>query len=488
MNLYLKSISELSKMLDDKKISSYELTEYFLNRIKKYNKKINAFISIDENKSMEFAKIADIDIRNKNKNILTGIPIAHKDLFCTKDFLTTCGSKMLSNFKPPYDATVVKKLANKGMVPLGKTNMDEFAMGSTNETSFFGSVKNPWDFSRVPGGSSGGSAAAVASGMVTVSSGSDTGGSIRQPAAFCGLTGLKPTYGTVSRYGMIAYASSLDQGGVLARNAKDCAIIYDSIRGFDPNDSTTHNKEYNFSSKLYLDKDSAKDYSIGIPTNFIQNNLSSSLSKYFDIFIEDLKKLGFKIKDVELPIDKITIPAYYIIASSEASSNLSRYDGVKYGHRSQKAENLNELYFNSRTEGFGHEVKKRIMIGTFSLSSGYYDENYLLALKLRRKVCEEFKKIFNDVDFLICPSSTDVAFKLGDNDKTPIDIYLSDMFTTPVNLAGLPAVSLPTNFYKNLPVGMQIIGNHFEEEKILNLANLYQENSIWHKEFPGELS
>ena len=237
-----------------------------------------------------------------------------------------------------------------------------------------------------------------------------------------------------------------------------------------------------------MDKDSAKDYSIGIPTNFIQNNLSSSLSKYFDIFIEDLKKLGFKIKDVELPIDKITIPAYYIIASSEASSNLSRYDGVKYGHRSQKAENLNELYFNSRTEGFGHEVKKRIMIGTFSLSSGYYDENYLLALKLRRKVCEEFKKIFNDVDFLICPSSTDVAFKLGDNDKTPIDIYLSDMFTTPVNLAGLPAVSLPTNFYKNLPVGMQIIGNHFEEEKILNLANLYQENSIWHKEFPGELS
>ena len=263
-------------MLDDKKISSYELTEYFLKRIKKYNKKINAFISIDENKSIEFAKNADIDISNKNKNILTGIPIAHKDLFCTKDFLTTCGSKMLSNFKPPYDATVVKKLANKGMVPLGKTNMDEFAMGSTNETSFFGSVKNPWDFSRVPGGSSGGSAAAVASGMVTVSSGSDTGGSIRQPAAFCGLTGLKPTYGTVSRYGMIAYASSLDQGGVLARNAKDCAIIYDSIRGFDSNDSTTHNKEYNFSSKLHLDK-------ICLPTK-----------KYFSI--SEINKINLKIQ------------------------------------------------------------------------------------------------------------------------------------------------------------------------------------------------
>jgi len=488
MDIYKKSITQLAFLLSSKKISSKELTNYFLKRISKFDSKLNSFISIDEDYANIQADKADKLISEKKNNLLTGIPIAHKDLFSTKDTLTTCGSKMLEKYLPPYDATVVKKLNDAGMVSLGKTNMDEFAMGSSNESSYFGEVKNPWNLEKVPGGSSGGSASAVAARLSPVATGSDTGGSIRQPAAFCGLTGLKPTYGSVSRYGMIAYASSLDQGGPIGKSAEDCAAIFDEIKGFDKNDSTSNHQVTLKKTQLNLSKEEVNKISIGIPKEYFSNDLDEGISNVIFQSIEEFKKLGFNIKDISLPDHSYSVSAYYIIASAEASSNLSRYDGVKFGHRCKDPINLDDLYFRTRKEGFGKEVKKRIMIGTYALSSGYYDEYYMRALKIRRIIRDNFKDAFKEVDFIFSPTSPTTAFNLGEKTSSALEMYLSDVYTTPVNLAGLPAISIPVGFNNELPVGMQIIGDYFSESKILNVANYFQNETDWHNYIPKEFN
>ena len=488
MDIYKKSITELSALLKKKELSSLEMTKYFLNRINSHDSKLNSFISVNEDRAIKQAKLAD-NLLSKNKNsLLTGIPIAHKDLFSTKGILTSCGSKMLENYYPPFDATVVSRLAKKGMVSVGKTNMDEFAMGSSNESSYFGPVKNPWNLTRVPGGSSGGSASAVAARLVPIATGSDTGGSIRQPASFCGLTGLKPTYGSVSRYGMIAYASSLDQGGPIAKSAEDCALLFDEIKGYDTNDPTSNYKIKEKKIKLNLKKENVKNITIGIPKEYFSENLDSKISDVLNISIEIFKKLGFNFKEVSLPNHNYTIPAYYIIASAEASSNLSRYDGIKFGYRCDKPKNLEDLYLKTRKEGFGKEVKKRIMIGAYALSSGYYDEYYMRALKIRRIIKDNFMKAFENIDFLFAPTCPTTAFDIGEKTSDAVAMYLSDIYTTPVNLAGLPAVSIPVGFSNNMPVGMQIIGNYFSEEDILNIAHLYQIETDWHKKIPEEFN
>ncbi len=418
--------------------------------------------------------------------MLTGIPVAHKDLFSTKGILTTCASKMLENYYPPFDATVVSKLAKVGMVNIGKTNMDEFAMGSSNETSYFGPVKNPWDLETVPGGSSGGSASAVAARLSPVATGTDTGGSIRQPASFCGLTGLKPTYGTVSRYGMIAYASSLDQGGPIGQSAEDCALLFDEMKGYDNNDPTSNSKFKNEKIKLDLKKQDAKNITIGIPKEYFSSKLDVKILDVLNEAIEIFKKIGFNIKEVSLPDHEYTIPAYYILASAEASSNLSRYDGIKFGHQCDKPKSLEDLYLRTRKEGFGKEVKKRIMIGSYALSSGYYDEYYMRALKIRRIIRDNFMSTFENVDFLFAPTCPSTAFKIGEKSSDAVAMYLSDIYTTPVNLAGLPAVSIPVGFSNNMPVGMQIIGNDFSEGNILRISHLFQQETNWHKQTPKE--
>lgn len=486
MEIYKKSITELSDLLNKKTISSVEMTNYFLERIKTHDSKLNSFITINDKFALKRAAEADKKISNNEHHLLTGIPIAHKDLFSTKNILTTCGSKMLKNYKPPFDATVVKKLDDIGMVNIGKTNMDEFAMGSSNESSYFGVVKNPWNLDKVPGGSSGGSAAAVAACLSPVATGSDTGGSIRQPASFCGLTGLKPTYSSVSRYGMIAYASSLDQGGPIGKSAEDCAILYNEINGYDPNDSTSNHEQKIEKIKLNLTKENASKIRIGIPLEYFSKNLDQSISDEIFKSIDFFKKLGFKIKEISLPNHNFTIPAYYIIASAEASSNLSRYDGVKFGYRCKDPKNLEELYFKTRKEGFGKEVKKRVMIGAYALSSGYYDEYYIRALKIRRIIRDSFLAAFKDVDFIFAPTSPTTAFNIGEKTSNAVDMYLSDIYTTPVNLAGLPALSIPVGYSNNLPVGLQIIGNYFSESGILNIAHFYQKNTEWHLKVPKE--
>ena len=488
MDIYKKSITELSALLKKKELSSLEMTKYFLNRINSYDSKLNSFISVNDDRAIEQAKLAD-NLLSKNENsLLTGIPIAHKDLFSTKDTLTTCGSKMLENYHPPFDATVVSRLAKVGMVSIGKTNMDEFAMGSSNESSYFGPVKNPWNLTKVPGGSSGGSASAVAARLAPIATGSDTGGSIRQPASFCGLTGLKPTYGSVSRYGMIAYASSLDQGGPIAKSAQDCALLFDEIKGYDANDPTSNYKIKEKKIKLNLKKANVKNITIGIPKEYFSEDLDSKISDVLNISIEIFKKLVFKFKEVSLPNHNYTIPAYYIIASAEASSNLSRYDGIKFGYRCDKPKNLEDLYLKTRKEGFGKEVKKRIMIGAYALSSGYFDEYYMRALKIRRIIKDNFMKAFENIDFLLAPTCPTTAFDIGEKTSDAVAMYLSDIYTTPVNLAGLPAVSIPIGFSNKMPVGMQIIGNYFSEEDILNIAHLYQIETDWHKKIPEEFN
>jgi aspartyl-tRNA(Asn)/glutamyl-tRNA(Gln) amidotransferase subunit A len=486
MDIYKKSISELSELINKKTISSIEMTNYFIRRIRSFDKNLNSFITVDEDFSYAQAKIADKQIAANKNTFLTGIPIAHKDLFSTKGILTTCASKMLENYIPPYDATVVSKLNNQGMVTLGKTNMDEFAMGSSNESSYFGSVKNPWDLTKVPGGSSGGSASAVAARLSPIATGSDTGGSIRQPASFCGLTGLKPTYGSVSRYGMIAYASSLDQGGPLATSAEDCAILFNIIRGFDNNDPTSNFKIKQNEVKLNLNKKNFKSISIGIPKEYFSKDLDKNISDVIDHSIGIFKKLGFNFKEISLPQHGYTIPAYYIIASAEASSNLSRYDGVKFGHRCKNPKNLQDLYSRTRKEGFGKEVKKRIMIGAYALSSGYYDEYYIRALRIRRIIRDNFLNAFKDVDYIFAPTCPSTAFNIGEKTSNALEMYLSDIYTTPVNLAGLPAVSIPVGFSNKMPVGMQIIGNDFNENGILNIAHAFQKETDWHNKIPRE--
>ena len=488
MDIYKKSITELSDLLHKKSISSLEMTNYFIERIKSFDNELNSFITVDEESAKKQAINADSLIAKKNNTFLTGIPIAHKDLFSTKGMLTTCASKMLEKYIPPFDATVVSNLDNLGMVKLGKTNMDEFAMGSSNESSYFGPVKNPWDTSKVPGGSSGGSASAVAARLTPIATGSDTGGSIRQPASFCGLTGLKPTYGSVSRYGMIAYASSLDQGGPIGKSAEDCRILYDQIKGYDRNDPTSNYKVIQKNSNPRLSKEDAKKITIGIPKEYFSKDLDKSISDSIFESIKQFEKIGFNFKDISLPNHNLAIPAYYIIASAEASSNLSRYDGIKFGHRCSEPKNLEDLYLRTRKEGFGTEVKKRIMIGAYALSSGYYDEYYMRALKIRRIIRDNFTLALKQVDYIFAPTSPPIAFNIGEKTSNATEMYLSDIYTTPVNLSGLPAISIPIGFSNNLPIGMQIIGNYFSEHNILDIANLFQKETDWHARIPEKFN
>lgn len=484
------SLKTLSNMLHQKEISSVELTQTFLNRITQYNPLINAYVSLDIEKTLNQAKQADAMIANNTATVLTGIPIAQKDIFCAKGWKTTCGSKMLANFVAPYDAHVISQFDQAGAVNLGKTNMDEFAMGSSNETSFFGGVKNPWDIERVPGGSSGGSAAAVAARLCAAATGTDTGGSIRQPASLCGFTGLKPTYGVVSRYGMIAFASSLDQAGPMAKSAEDCALMMNVMAGFDARDSTSLNRE-----KEDYTRDLAKPLTglkIGLPKEFFAAGLNADVEKIVERAIKQYQTLGATIVDISLPNTGLSIPVYYVLAPAEASSNLSRYDGVRFGHRAEHYNDLNELYCKSRAEGFGAEVKRRILIGTYVLSAGYYDAYYLKAQKIRRLIAEDFVEAFKKCDVIMGPAAPSTAFKAGEKVDDPVAMYLQDIYTISTNLAGLPGMSIPAGFAttadgKVLPVGLQIIGNYFDEARMLNVAHQYQLHTDWHTAMPEEL-
>ena len=478
------SLKELSEGLKQKKFSSLELTKFFLNRLDLHNSSINAFITIDKDKSLAMAKRADEIIKEGNQDYLTGIPIAQKDIFCAEGWKTTCGSKMLDNFIAPYDSTVISKFNAAGAVNLGKTNMDEFAMGSSNETSYYGNVKNPWDIKTVPGGSSGGSAAAVAGMLAPAATATDTGGSIRQPASLCGLTGLKPTYGLVSRYGMIAFASSLDQAGPMCHTAEDCAAMMNVMSGHDPKDSTSIERE----KENYLTgiNNSINGLKIGVPKEFFSEGLDPEVEKIIEQGISEYKKLGAEIVEISLPNNHLSIPVYYVIAPAEASSNLSRYDGVRYGYRTKEYDDLMDMYCKTREEGFGDEVKRRIMIGTYVLSAGYYDAYYLKAQKIRRLISEDFKKAFEKCDVILGPSAPSVAFPIGDKKEDPLKMYMQDVYTISTNLAGLPGLSMPGGLMNNLPVGIQLIGNYFSEAKLLNIAHIFQTNTNWHNLTPEE--
>ena len=478
------SLKELSEGLKQKKFSSVELTQFFLNRLDLHNPSINAFITIDKDKSLAMAKHSDEIIKEGNQDYLTGIPIAQKDIFCAEGWKTSCGSKMLDNFIAPYDSTVISKFNAVGAVNLGKTNMDEFAMGSSNETSFYGNVKNPWDIKTVPGGSSGGSAAAVAGRLAPAATATDTGGSIRQPASLCGLTGLKPTYGLVSRYGMIAFASSLDQAGPMCHTAEDCAAMMNVMSGHDPKDSTSIQR----AKENYLTgiDDPIKGLKIGVPKEFFSDGLEPEVEKIIEQGINEYKKLGAEIVEISLPNNHLSIPVYYVIAPAEASSNLSRYDGVRYGYRTKEYDDLMEMYCKTRGEGFGEEVKRRIMIGTYVLSAGYYDAYYLKAQKIRRLISEDFKKAFEKCDVILGPSAPSVAFPIGDKKEDPLKMYMQDVYTISTNLAGLPGLSMPGGLMNKLPIGIQLIGNYFSESKLLNIAHIFQTNTDWHNLTPEE--
>ena len=479
--MYNKTLGELAAGLHDKQYSSVELTQAFLARIAKYPE-LNAFISISADSALQQAALADQKLAAGQAGPLTGVPFAHKDIFCTLGVKTSCGSKMLDNFIAPYDATVVEKLNQAGAVSLGKLNMDEFAMGSSNETSFYGPVRNPWAKDCVPGGSSGGSAAAVAARLIPAATGTDTGGSIRQPAALCGITGLKPTYGRVSRYGMIAYASSLDQGGPMTRNAADAAMLLQVMAGFDPKDSTCADTPVpDYSATL---NDSLQGLKIGLPKEFFSAELDSGMAAVIQAAVTEYEKLGAVIKEVSMPNLQLAIPAYYVIASAECSSNLSRFDGVRFGYRCKNPEDLADLYTRSRGEAFGAEVKRRILMGTYALSAGYYDAYYLKAQQVRRLISEDFKRALADVDVLMGPVTPNAAFRLGEKTGDPIQMYLSDIYTIAVNLAGLPGMSIPAGFLDNKPVGLQIIGNYFSEQRLLNIAHRYQQQTAWHVQIP----
>ena len=480
--MYKSTLAQLSIALESKKISSEELTRLYIERCNKHNNSLNCFITITEEEALKKARRADKKRASGDYNPLTGIPIAQKDIFCTNGIKTTCGSKMLDNFVAPYDATLIKKMNDAGFIMLGKTNMDEFAMGSSNETSFYGPVKNPWDNCRVPGGSSGGSASAVAARLTPAATGTDTGGSIRQPSSFCGITGLKPTYGRVSRYGMVAFASSLDQGGPMTQTAEDAALIMNIIAGFDEHDSTSTEKPTdNYTEKL---NNSIKGLKIGLPKQYFDENLDNNVAGVIENGLKELEKLGAKCVDVELPHTELSIPAYYVVAPAECSSNLSRYDGVRFGHRCKEPKDLSDLYCRSRQEGFGKEVKRRIMTGTYVLSAGYYDAYYIKAQKIRQIISNDFQNVFKNVDIIAGPTTTGVAFKLNEKLNDPISMYLSDLYTVSVNLAGLPAISVPSGFINKLPVGMQLIGNYFQESLLMNVAHQYQKVTDWHQKIP----
>ena len=479
-----KRLTELAAALAVRQISSVELTQLHLDRIARLNPEINAFITVDAEKSLAQARAADTRLASGNAGSLTGIPIAQKDIFCAKGWRTTCGSKMLGNFVSPYDATVIEKFDAAGAVNLGKTNMDEFAMGSSNETSFFGPVKNPWDAKRVPGGSSGGSAAAVASLMAPAATGTDTGGSIRQPAALCNLTGLKPTYGVVSRWGMIAFASSLDQAGPMARSAEDCALMLNVMGGFDDKDSTSLDRAAeNYARDLEKPLAGLK---IGLPREFFGDGCDAGVMNAVQEAIAEYRRLGAETIEISLPNMEHGVAAYYVIAPAEASSNLSRFDGVRYGHRAAEYSDLNDMYQKSRAQGFGDEVKRRILIGTYVLSHGYYDAYYLQAQRIRRLIANDFVEAFKRCDVIMGPTSPCTAFGIGEKSADPVQMYLSDIYTIAVNLAGLPGMSIPCGFDTGLPVGLQLIGDYFAEARLLNVAHAYQRSTAWHLATPNE--
>ncbi len=481
--MHHKSAHDLSKALLSKKVSSRELTEHFLQRIEEKNSELNAFITVTQDLALRQADRADALISAGDAGPLTGIPLAHKDLFCTSGVRTSCGSKMLDNFSAPYDATVVERCSKHGLVMLGKTNMDEFAMGSSNENSYYGPVHNPWALDRVPGGSSGGSAAAVAARLVPLATCTDTGGSIRQPASLSGITGIKPTYGLVSRYGMIAFASSLDQGGAMAVSAADAALLLSAMAGFDQRDSTSVERaEVQYADGLDASIDGLR---IGLPRQHFGAGLDAGVGACVEAAIKEYERMGAKIVDVDLENTDLSIPAYYVVAPAEASSNLARYDGVRFGHRAENPQGLEDFYKRSRSEGFGAEVKRRIMIGTYVLSAGYYDAYYLKAQQLRRIIKDDFQRAFEQADVLMGPTSPSVAFKLGEKVDDPVTMYLCDIYTNAVNLAGLPAMSIPAGFVEGLPVGLHIIGNYFDEARLLNVAHRYQQATDWHSRIPS---
>jgi aspartyl-tRNA(Asn)/glutamyl-tRNA(Gln) amidotransferase subunit A len=476
------SIRALAAALAAREVSSEELTRHFLRRIAELDASLNSFITVSEEQALAQARAADRRRAAGEAGSLTGIPLAHKDIFCTRGVRTSCGSRMLDSFVAPYDATVVERLTAAGMVMLGKTNMDEFAMGSSNETSYYGPVHNPWDLKRVPGGSSGGSAAAVAARLAPVATGTDTGGSIRQPAALCGLTGLKPTYGRVSRYGMIAFASSLDQGGPIARSAEDAAWLLAAMAGFDPRDSTSLDRPVDdYVGGLGA---SLQGLRIGLPREYFGEGLDPRVRAVVEAAVQEFERLGARVTEVSLPNSGLAIPVYYVVAPAECSSNLSRYDGVRFGYRCASPRNLEDLYKRSRSEGFGAEVKRRIMIGTYALSAGYYDAYYLKAQQVRRLIADDYRRAFEHVDVLAGPTAPTTAFRLGEKTSDPVTMYLSDIYTIAVNLAGLPAVALPAGFLDGLPVGLQLTGPYLSEGRLLNVAHRYQEVTDWHRRVP----
>ena len=482
MSLHHKTLRELADDLRDKKISSVELTRHFLSRIEKFDPQLNSFVTVTKELALAQAKAADAQIAQGKGSALTGIPLGQKDIFCTDGVKTSCGSKMLDNFIAPYNATVIEKFNQAGAVMLGKLNMDEFAMGSSNETSYYGPVSNPWNTDCVPGGSSGGSAASVAARLAPATTGTDTGGSIRQPASLCGITGIKPTYGRVSRYGMIAFASSLDQAGPLTQTAEDAALLLNTMAGFDPRDSTSVEKDVpDYTANLHKD---LKGLKIGLPKEYFGEGLDAQVGAVIQAAIEEYKKRGATLVDISLPNSGLSVPAYYVVAPAECSSNLSRFDGVRFGYRCEDPKDLNDLYERSRGEGFGAEVKRRIMIGTYALSAGYYDAYYIKAQKVRRLISDDFKQAFEKVDVIMGPTSPSVAFKKGERSDDPITMYLSDIYTIATNLAGLPGMSIPAGFAHDLPVGLQIIGNYFDEARLLNVAHQYQLHTDWHTQMP----
>lgn len=480
------TVAELSGALAQRDISAVELTQAFLDRIARLNPTLNAYITVTGEQALAQAAAADARLAAGSAGPLTGIPLAHKDIFCTRDVLTSCGSRMLSNFVAPYDAGVVTSLQEAGAIMLGKTNMDEFAMGSSNETSWYGPVRNPWDTERVPGGSSGGSAAAVAADLCAMATASDTGGSIRQPASFCGITGLKPTYGRVSRYGMIAFASSLDQAGTLTKSAEDAALMLNAMAGVDKRDSTSLDvSSEDFTALL---RDSLDGLRIGLPRQHFSSDMNPAIQAILQEARRELEQLGAVFVDVDLPHNPLSIAAYYVIAPAEASANLSRFDGVRYGYRCENPLDLEDLYLRSRSEGFGDEVKRRIMVGTYALSAGYYDAYYRKAQKIRRLIKQDFDTAFRDVDVILGPTSPHPAFRLGEKNADPVAMYLEDTYTIAVNLAGIPALSLPAGQTNGLPIGMQLVGPALSEARLLNVAHQFQLHTDWHKQRPQTIA
>ncbi len=474
MTVKYKTIKEIKKMISQKEISHKEIIQDVYKLVKE-NANLNAFITLNEEKSLKKAEGFD---NNPSDCSLAGIPIAQKDLFCTKGLRTTCGSKILDNFIPPYTATVIENLENAGCISIGKTNMDEFAMGSSNETSYFGNVHNPWGDNLVPGGSSGGSASAIAAGIVPAASGTDTGGSIRQPASLCGITGIKPTYGRVSRWGMIAFASSLDQAGPMARTAEDCALLLNEMCSHDIKDTTSLDNEIpNFEDNL---SNSLKGKKIGVVKDLDLSSLDKDVIEVYENSLKEFISMGAELVDVSLPNLALSVPTYYVVAPAECSSNLSRFDGVKFGRRSKDPKSLEELYVQTRSEGFGDEVKRRILIGSYVLSAGYYDAYYKKAQQVRRLIKQDFDEAFLSVDVIMTPTTRGPAFDIGSKGSDPIQMYLEDLFTISANLAGLPAMSLPNGNIDNKPIGLQIIGNFLDESSILNFGHMYQTKTNWH--------